>query len=344
MGSEQIFLWLDEPKYRAVQRILKERGTDLETVMQARLEAYYREVVPVSEQEQINMAMEAERLAEEQAWEANRRMTVYRIREGGGETLFESELCLSPARSAARLRAFLKGEQSGGAGLYANKPEQIRPIDGALFDGRAGAFRAGDERVCGVLDVDMDAGTFAFLDRDRGWLRYSIKDASTAAYHAYRRDGRSEKWALSIFQEKLQGKELPASTRRLTEQDVSFAQEIEEIDGKLNFYMEVVFDADAVLGTHVCTTDNGDWLNLYANYDMEKRRVCDTLEITLVRDGGKDQELSYELNDAEKEILLAKMDAYCMELDGMSLEDYCARLREEAAAEEQADPALQMQI
>lgn len=338
MGSEQIFLWLDEPKYRAVQRILKERGTDLETVMQARLEAYYREVVPVAEQEQINMALEAERLAEEQTREANRRMTVYRIREGGGETLFESELCLSPGRSAARLRACLKGGRVGGAGIYADKPEQIRPIDGALFEERTSAFRAGDERVCGVLDVDMDAGSFAVLDRDRGWLRYSIKDVSSAAYHAYRRDGRSERRAMSIFQEKLQGKELPAPTRRLTEQDVSFADGIEEIDGKLNFYMEVVFDVDTVLGTHVCTTDNGDWLNLYANYDLRKRQVCDELDVILHRQDGRSEELSYKLSAEEKEILLGKMEAYCLTHDSMTLE----QCRAEALGEQVPAPELGM--
>lgn len=329
MGSEQIVLWLDEPKYNALQSILGERGTDLETVMQSRLEAYYREMVPIEEQTQINQAMEAERLAEVARQEASRQFTVYRIREGGQTTCFESELCLDEARSAARLRTYLREKTAGGAGLYADRPQQVRAIDGEVFDLRAAWYQAGNEKIHGVLDIDMDTGTFAFLDREQGWRSYAIKDVSAAAYHAFRRQGRSDQRALLVFREKLQGKELSPPARRLTEQDVSFSQGIEETDGKLNFYMEVNFNPDEVFGTHVETTENDDWVNIYANYDMEKRQVCDALEVVLVRADGKDQDLSYTLNDTEKAILLAKMDAYCMELDGMSLEEYSARILEE---------------
>lgn len=339
MDTEEIFLHLEKPKYNALQCILRERGTDLETVMQARLEAYYRETVPVQEQGRINEAMEAARLVKLERQEASRHFTAYRVREGGAVTCFESELCLDAARSAARIRASLRGERAGGAGIFANRPEQVRAIDGALFALRANAFQDGDERIRGVIDVDLDAGTFKFLDREQGWLRYTVKDISTAAYHAFRREGRSDKWAARIFQEKLQGKELPPAARRLTEQDVRFSQEIEEIYGKLNFYMDVNFNPDEVFGTHVETSKNGDWLNVYANYDMEKRQLCDKLDLILHRDNGQDQELHYVLDDAEKAILLAKMDAYCIERDGMSLEEYTARMLEEQAPGQEAGMA-----
>ena len=51
------------------------------------------------------------------------------------------------------------------------------------------------------------------------------------------------------------------------------------MDGLLNFYLETSFDVDAVFGTQVCTAENGDWLNVYANYDMASGQVCDKLEI-----------------------------------------------------------------
>lgn len=324
MSSEQIVLWLDEPKYDALQHILRERGTDLEAVMQARLEAYYRETVPIEEQTRINQVQEADRLAEAEAREANRRFTVYRVREGGQTTCFESELCLDEARSAARLRTYLREKTTGGAGLYADRPQQVRAIDGELFDRRAAGYQAGDEKIHGVLDIDMDAGTFAFLDREQGWRSYAIKDTSAAAYHAFRRQGRSDRRALLVFREKLQGRELPPATRRLTEQDVSFSDGIEEVCGKLNFYMDVVFDPDEVFGTHVAATDNGDWLNVYANYDITGRQVCGELDVILHRDNGQDQALSYKLDETERAILLAKMDAYCVEREGMTLEQFCA--------------------
>ena len=75
------------------------------------------------------------------------------------------------------------------------------------------------------------------------------------------------------------------------------AEEISEVDGLLNFYLETSFDVDAVFGTQVCTTENGDWLNVYANYDMASGKVCAELEIALsgvvescVSSGGVDVE------------------------------------------------------
>mgnify|MGYP000755189921 FL=1 len=32
--------------------------------------------------------------------------------------------------------------------------------------------------------------------------------------------------------------------------------------------MQADFDVDAAFGTFVCTDENDDWLNIYANYDI----------------------------------------------------------------------------
>lgn len=42
-----------------------------------------------------------------------------------------------------------------------------------------------------------------------------------------------------------------------------------EADGKLNFYIQADFDVDSAFGTFVYTDQNDDWLNIYANYDVE---------------------------------------------------------------------------
>ena len=59
------------------------------------------------------------------------------------------------------------------------------------------------------------------------------------------------------------------------EQMLYQAEDISEVVGLLNFYLETSFDVDAVFGTQVCTTKNGDCLNVYANYDMASGQVCD---------------------------------------------------------------------
>ena len=83
--------------------------------------------------------------------------------------------------------------------------------------------------------------------------------------------------------------------------------------------MEVCFDADQMFGTNVCTTENDDWLNIYANYDLEARRVCDTLEMYLQRGNGDEEAFKYRLSAEEQALLLPKMDAYCQTRLGQTL-------------------------
>ena len=91
---------------------------------------------------------------------------------------------------------------------------------------------------------------------------------------------------------------------------------------------------DAVFGTHVCTGENDDTLNVYANYDMTSGQVCDELEVDLHWADGREESVEYRLNAVEKAVLLRKMDTYCQEQTGQTLKDYSAQL----LAEEMATP------
>ena len=113
-----------------------------------------------------------------------------------------------------------------------------------------------------------------------------------------------------------------------------------EEDGKLNFYVDADFDVDAVFGTFVCTDKNDDWLNIYANYDMEKNRPCDTLELCLCKADGTEENWSYRLNAAERDVLLRKMEEYCQKQTGMSLHDYAQQFREEP--KQQQGPVMKL--
>lgn len=120
-----------------------------------------------------------------------------------------------------------------------------------------------------------------------------------------------------------------ASKGHISTHNFTFGDEIMEISGKLNFYVQPEFDVDAAFGTHVLTDKNDDWLNIYANYDMECREVCDTLELTLCKGDGSEEAFSYHLNAAEQEVLLRRMDEFCQQQTGMSLTEYAQQLREE---------------
>lgn len=130
--------------------------------------------------------------------------------------------------------------------------------------------------------------------------------------------------------------ELDQSLAPLPLERIGFEDEISEYDGKLNFYIPVSFDVDAVFGTDVCSLGNDDWLNIYADYDMEAGEAADHLDISLNRSDGSIEYLTYPLDAAQREILRGKMDAYCLRETGMGLDAYVQSL----ADEEPQSPSL----
>lgn len=333
MGGTSIELWMDQHQYKALERILTECGTNVETVMQARLMEFYRQTVPEQERVDINNRIEAARLADERRTQEMRSFTVYHIAENGSECYFESDYGMEFMQTARQIRKYLRAEFKNQPKNFAAIFNAAIPIDAQRFSERVSEFLDDSKNIVCVFDIDFDKQEFSSIHRLNGWTTFPMKDVSIAAYYAYRKDYQSMKDRWGIFIDHLDGKQITASTtretdgnRRLTKDDVSFSDEIIESDGKLNFYMDTVFDVDQVFGTHVETPDNGDWLNIYANYDTEQRQVCDTLDVVLHRNDGSDEELSYTLSAAEKEILLGKMDAYCLEREGVMLDAYCAQL------------------
>ena len=89
-----------------------------------------------------------------------------------------------------------------------------------------------------------------------------------------------------LVQEEVEPPELTAGKRRIPVDKVSFADELSECGGLLQFYMPVAFDPDAVFGTHVATAENDGWLNVYASYDLNVGRPCSALDVTLVCEDG----------------------------------------------------------
>ena len=114
-------------------------------------------------------------------------------------------------------------------------------------------------------------------------------------------------------------------SRRLCAEDISFAEDIIQNDNLLEFYMEVSFNADQVFGTDVCTSENDDWLNIYANYDLERGCVCDTLEVFLQCSNGDEEALQVPAQRQRSRLCsFPKMNTYCQEHWGQSLEECCA--------------------
>ena len=212
-----------------------------------------------------------------------------------------------------------------------------RPITAEEYNALTAVRMENTGKVCGVFDVNFDKREFSAVHIMDGWQTWAMRDVSVAVYHATRSQFASsdDKWRKLL--DHLKGKEI-TSAGHLSAQNFSFGEEIIESDGKLNFYLQADFDVDAAFGTFVCTDQNDDWLNIYANYDVEQDRLCDTLELNLCKGDGSEESWSYSLNAAEQEVLLRKMEAFCQQQSGMNLHEYAQQLRD---SETQA-PEMQM--
>ena len=65
--------------------------------------------------------------------------------------------------------------------------------------------------------------------------------------------------------------------------------------------------------------------------DLESGQVDSTLTVILVCGDGHEFEFSYPLHPAEQELLRQKMEDYCQQMTGQSLEEYGASLHETPA-------------
>jgi ribosomal protein L37AE/L43A len=111
-------------------------------------------------------------------------------------------------------------------------------------------------------------------------------------------------------------------TRRLTAEDIAFERDsLMWMNDVMSFYIPTTFNADEVFGTNIETSNNTDTLNVYASYDSASRELSDYLELILYK--AKDVgELRYTLDNAEKTMLIHKINEYCKEEFDMDLSLY----------------------
>lgn len=326
MASREIVLWLDERWYEALERHLKDE------TLRDKLEDYLDELcnqLPSHEYERISSEIYRESAAREAEREASRRFAVFRIRENGERRCCLVDEPIDLLAAARALRRYTRSESTAGFRSYY---AAAREISGREFFRYVQERMENTGRVTGAFDIDLDGGTFADLNQGE-WYVYTLRDVCTAAYHADRRSQESSAKRTEHLLNYLRGKTLPQQgyypkdyltygERELRLEDVSFADEICEEDGKLNFYLESFDGLDEVLGTNVCTEENDDYVNVYADYDLEHGLVADTLLVILHRGDGTDRQHEYPLSPEEQALLLPKMEVYCLEQTGLSLAEY----------------------
>ena len=340
-GDVQLELWLHEYKLDALSSVLAEQGTTVAERMNDMLLRLYEEQVPPELQQEVRGRIQSEYASWEEGQtteldleQAEDPYTVFHVRENGADRFFMLECSENLLCVANTLQGFL-GNRSREPALTAVPKEfySSKPIGTELYERMLALRMAKPSKVAAVFDLDFDRQELSTIDTGHGWRTYSIRDIFIAVNQTYRSKEKKPGRSLDRFMSSLEGRQRP-SAGHISTSEISFAEEISEIDGLLNFYMETNFDVDAVFGTHVCTGKNDDTLNVYANYDMASGQVCDELEVDLHRADGCEESVEYRLNAVEKAVLLRKMDAYCQEQTGQTLKDYSAQWM----AEEMAPP------
>ena len=331
---EEIVLWLDRRWKNAIEKHLK--GETLQEHLETVLDALCNQL-PQREYERISREIYAEDAANREAEEAARTYAAYHVMECGQKWYFKT----SPGEELLAVGKKLRGYVTKGNGVAPDKFIGMffggQPITAKEFDALTAPRMENTGKVRGVFDVNFDKREFSAVHIIDGWQTWAMRDVSVAVYHATRSQFASgdDKWRKLL--DHLNGKEI-TSAGHLSARNFSFGEEIIESDGKLNFYLQADFDVDAAFGTFVCTDQNDDWLNIYANYDIEKDRLCDTLELNLCKGDGTEENWSYHLNAAEQEVLARKMEAFCQQQTGTSLHEYARQLRESGSQ----TPEMQM--
>lgn len=260
----------------------------------------------------------------------------YRVTENGQTWYFTTSPGEELLDAAQTLRRYCTSTEHS-TGQFISLYSQVQSITPEEYQNLILLRMENVGKVVGVFDLDFDKREFSAVHIMEGWTTWAMRDVIPSIHQARRPRFATTEEQLRKLLNLLDGMEL-TSAGHLTAQNFSFSGEILMEDGKLNFYVQTEFDVDAAFGTFVCTDENDDWLNIYANYDIEQGKTCDTLELNLCKGDGTEESWSYHLNAAEQEVLARKMEAFCQQQNGMSLHDFAQQLQEEPG------PTPQMQM
>ena len=204
MNSRDITLWLDERWYDALSRQLKKKDTTVEDELNEYLDAMIDQL-PEQVREKISREIWEEDQRQREATEAARRISVFRVTQDGrtDHLLTQGTIPVDVLHTAVALRSYLlaKGNSSQ---RFAERLHSVVDIAPEVFQDYAGELMRRTGRVTAVLDIDLDRGEFSTLDALNGWETYTIRDVSTAAWHANRNDRLGREQRLDIFAGRLE--------------------------------------------------------------------------------------------------------------------------------------------
>lgn len=214
-GDISAEVWLNSHRWDALEEELAAQGSSIEKHLQDYLVSLYTELVPQERQREIDQRIASEREEALREAEARKIFSAFRVREQGQVRLFRTDGGKEFLDAAITLRRYLRREFLYPPTSLADCFPSAEPISEAQFDELAGLRLQNSGKVAGAFDIDMDKGEFAALHIMNGWLVYSVRDVSTAAYMATRKAHTKEAVRWELFLDALEGKEL---TRQPTQE------------------------------------------------------------------------------------------------------------------------------
>ncbi len=182
MDSKEICIWTDKRWYAALSVQL---GVG---AVEEKLNQYLEQMIhqlPHDQYEAISSEIQAEDQKRWQEWDASRTFSIFHVKENGREEYFQVEPDTYMLKIAYSVRKYLRHEPGCQSASYAEQYSNRKPITADEFDGLLSQHTENPRRIVSVFDLDLDKGEFSTTDAKQGWKSYTIKDISTAAYHAY---------------------------------------------------------------------------------------------------------------------------------------------------------------
>ena len=208
LNTIEISLWLEQPRYEAIQRALKGSDTDLENIMQGRLEEFYRQIVPAQERKGIDAAIEAARSEAERERIANQKISAFHIVENGQITDLVSRQPMDLLAVARQLRRYLREELPSRPSRFVDCVAAESWLSKWQFQNLAEEKMEGSQRTVGVYSLDFDQGEVSVMCPSQGWKCYGMRDISSAVYFATREKWQAKGVQCRKFQDHLDGKEI----------------------------------------------------------------------------------------------------------------------------------------
>lgn len=208
MNHVEVTLYFNELKLRTLEDHLNFNGTTLKDELGKQFDFLYEQYVPQKEQLTIEAENEQIEAAENAEREARHKFGAFHVHENGSDRYFTSEMFDSLLSTAYRYRLYDRGELSSNLKMFAEAFGEVEHISAAQYEELCDRM-PNDHRIKIAADFDLDEGTASSCQSsDNAWWTYSLKELSTAAYHANRGSYRSSYDRKEKFEEALAGKEI----------------------------------------------------------------------------------------------------------------------------------------